>query len=84
VTSRRLSPWRAVVGFGVVSLAADMVLRRVDEALDASYAELVLCGVDLGSYGHESGGSLAGLLATLLEPEGRPQPSQGGDHASVC
>ena len=26
----------------------------------------------------------AGLLAGLLEMEGRPQPSQGGDHASVC
>jgi len=47
-------------------------------------------GDDVGSLAratqlvHAELGARAGLLAALLEPEGRPQPSQGGDHASVC
>ena len=51
--SVRWSPWRAVVGFGVVSLAADMVYegaRSISGPLRASLgASAVLVGVITGS-----------------------------------
>jgi threonylcarbamoyladenosine tRNA methylthiotransferase MtaB len=40
---------------------------RVRAAIDAGHSEIVLCGVDLGSYGRDIGTDLATLLATLLD-----------------
>lgn len=58
--------WRARGGYSR-SLAPDDVLRRADAALEAGYRELVLTGVDLGSYGRQHGTTLAALLRTLLD-----------------
>jgi threonylcarbamoyladenosine tRNA methylthiotransferase MtaB len=58
--------WRARGGYSR-SVAPDEVLRRADAALQAGHRELVLTGVDLGSYGPEHGTTLAALLRTLLD-----------------
>jgi len=58
--------WRARGGYSR-SLAPDEVLRRADAALQAGHRELVLTGVDLGSYGAEHGTTLAALLRPLLD-----------------
>ena len=41
---------------------AEDVLERVRSAIDAGHGEIVLCGVDLGSYGRDRGTDLATLL----------------------
>ena len=48
------------------SVAAETVLRKARDAVDAGHGELVLCGVDLGSYGRGEGTTLAALVETLL------------------
>ncbi|MEA2615577.1 MAG: threonylcarbamoyladenosine tRNA methylthiotransferase MtaB [Chloroflexota bacterium] len=58
--------WRARGGVSR-SLPLDEVLARVDAALDAGHRELVLTGVDLGSWGHERGERLSTLVAAVLE-----------------
>jgi threonylcarbamoyladenosine tRNA methylthiotransferase MtaB len=49
------------------SVAAQTVHDRVRAAVDAGHAEIVLCGVDLGSYGRDIGTDLATLVASLLD-----------------
>ncbi|MBV8301130.1 MAG: MiaB/RimO family radical SAM methylthiotransferase [Candidatus Dormibacteraeota bacterium] len=49
------------------SVPADEVLRRVKSALEAGHAEIVLCGVDLGSWGREAGLRLADLVSRVLQ-----------------
>ena len=61
--------WRARGGYSR-SLAPDQVLRRADAALAMGHRELVLTGVDLGSYGGEHGSTLASLLRALLDRAG--------------
>ena len=46
---------------------ARTVHDRVRAAIDAGHGEIVLCGVDLGSYGRDIGTDLATLLASLLD-----------------
>jgi threonylcarbamoyladenosine tRNA methylthiotransferase MtaB len=58
--------WRARGGVSR-SLPLDEVMRRVDAALEDGHRELVLTGVDLGSWGHERGERLSTLVAALLE-----------------
>jgi threonylcarbamoyladenosine tRNA methylthiotransferase MtaB len=58
--------WRARGGSSR-SLTPDEVLRKADQALDAGHRELVLTGVDLGSYGREHDTTLAAVLHTLLD-----------------
>jgi threonylcarbamoyladenosine tRNA methylthiotransferase MtaB len=58
--------WRARGGSSR-SLSLDEVLGRADAALSEGHRELVLTGVDLGSWGHERGERLSTLVATLLE-----------------
>jgi threonylcarbamoyladenosine tRNA methylthiotransferase MtaB len=43
------------------------VIAAVTRAFSAGHGEVVLCGVDLGSYGRDAGTSLAELLTALLE-----------------
>jgi threonylcarbamoyladenosine tRNA methylthiotransferase MtaB len=50
-----------------ISVPADAVLERVRAAVSAGHGEIVLCGVDLGSYGRDRGTDLATLLETLLD-----------------
>ncbi len=57
--------WRARGGVSR-SLPLDGVLGRVDAALDGGHRELVLTGVDLGSWGHERGERLSTLVAAVL------------------
>jgi len=45
----------------------DDVVARAQEAVAHGYREVVLTGVDLGSYGRKGGGSFAGLVSRLLE-----------------
>ncbi len=52
------------------SLPGEEIRDQVRRAVDSGYAELVLTGVDLGSYGRGAGGSLARLVATLLDDVG--------------
>ena len=40
---------------------------RVRAAIDAGHGEIVLCGVDLGSYGRDIGTNLATLVGSLLD-----------------
>jgi threonylcarbamoyladenosine tRNA methylthiotransferase MtaB len=61
--------WRARGGRSR-SLAPAEVLRRADAALQAGHRELVLTGVDLGSYGGEHGTTLAALVESLLDRVG--------------
>jgi threonylcarbamoyladenosine tRNA methylthiotransferase MtaB len=49
------------------SIPAATVHERVRVAIAAGHGEIVLCGVDLGSYGRDVGTDLATLLASLLE-----------------
>lgn len=48
------------------SISAATVHERVRAAIDAGHAEIVLCGVDLGSYGRDIGTDLPTLVASLL------------------
>jgi threonylcarbamoyladenosine tRNA methylthiotransferase MtaB len=49
-----------------VSVPAEVVLARAQAAAAAGHTELVLTGVDLGSYGRDRGSDLAALLSRLL------------------
>jgi threonylcarbamoyladenosine tRNA methylthiotransferase MtaB len=49
------------------SIPARVVHDRVRAAIDAGHREIVLCGVDLGSYGRDIGTDLATLVASLLD-----------------
>src|ERR1700730_3780563 len=49
------------------SVPAYTVHDRVRAAIDAGHGEVVLCGVDLGSYGRDIGTDLATLVASLLD-----------------
>jgi len=49
------------------SVPANIVHDRVRAAIDAGHGEIVLCGVDLGSYGRDIGTDLATLVASLLD-----------------
>ena len=49
------------------SVPAHTVHDRVRAAIDAGHGEIVLCGVDLGSYGRDIGTDLATLVASLLD-----------------
>ena len=49
------------------SIPAASVHARVRAAIEAGHRELVLCGVDLGSYGRDIGTDLATLLESLLD-----------------
>ncbi len=62
------SVWRARGASRSVPLAD--ILQRVEAAVAAGHAELVLTGVDLGSYGRGRGMSLAGLVRALLDAVG--------------
>jgi threonylcarbamoyladenosine tRNA methylthiotransferase MtaB len=53
------------------SIPARIVHDRVRSAIDAGHAEIVLCGVDLGSYGRDIGTDLATLVASLLDSCGQ-------------
>ncbi len=57
--------WRAR-GVSTSVLAAE-VHERVRAAFEAGHGEIVLCGVDLGSYGRDIGTNLATLLGSLLD-----------------
>jgi threonylcarbamoyladenosine tRNA methylthiotransferase MtaB len=50
-----------------ISVPAEEVNERVSAAIDAGHGEIVLCGVDLGSYGRDRGTNLAALLESALE-----------------
>jgi threonylcarbamoyladenosine tRNA methylthiotransferase MtaB len=49
------------------SVPARVVHDRLHAAVDAGHREIVLCGVDLGSYGRDLGTDLATLLESLLD-----------------
>ncbi len=49
------------------SVPAAVVHDRVRAAIDAGHGEIVLCGVDLGSYGRDIGTDLATLVTSLLD-----------------
>jgi threonylcarbamoyladenosine tRNA methylthiotransferase MtaB len=49
------------------SIPVDVVKDRIGSALAAGHGEIVLCGVDLGSYGRDIGTDLASLLESLLD-----------------
>jgi threonylcarbamoyladenosine tRNA methylthiotransferase MtaB len=49
------------------SVPARTVHDQVRAAIDAGHGEIVLCGVDLGSYGRDIGTDLATLVASLLD-----------------
>ncbi len=49
------------------SVPSVRVHERVRAAIDAGHGEIVLCGVDLGSYGRDIGTDLATLVAPLLD-----------------
>ena len=49
-----------------ISVPAAVIEERVVAAIDAGHREVVLCGVDLGSYGRDAGTDLATLLESLL------------------
>ncbi|MFN2582319.1 MAG: MiaB/RimO family radical SAM methylthiotransferase [Candidatus Dormibacteria bacterium] len=50
-----------------MSVPVSEVFDAVDRAVAAGHGEVVLCGVDLGSYGRDIGTTLAELLAALLD-----------------
>jgi threonylcarbamoyladenosine tRNA methylthiotransferase MtaB len=52
------------------SRPAGAVIDAVTRAVDSGHAEVVLCGVDLGSYGRDLDTTLATLLRDLLEHVG--------------
>jgi threonylcarbamoyladenosine tRNA methylthiotransferase MtaB len=49
------------------SVPVNVVRDRVNAALAAGHGEIVLCGVDLGSYGRDIGTDLASLVESLLD-----------------
>ena len=49
------------------SIPAALIEQRFDAAIAAGHREVVLCGVDLGSYGRDIGTDLATLLSSLLD-----------------
>jgi threonylcarbamoyladenosine tRNA methylthiotransferase MtaB len=49
------------------SVPFGLVTERVRAAISAGHGEVVLCGVDLGSYGRDIGTTLATLLESLLD-----------------
>jgi threonylcarbamoyladenosine tRNA methylthiotransferase MtaB len=49
------------------SIPVDVVKGRVGAAVATGHGEIVLCGVDLGSYGRDIGTDLASLLESLLD-----------------
>jgi threonylcarbamoyladenosine tRNA methylthiotransferase MtaB len=49
------------------SVPAAEVHERVRAAIEAGHGEIVLCGVDLGSYGRDIGTNLATLVGSLLD-----------------
>jgi threonylcarbamoyladenosine tRNA methylthiotransferase MtaB len=53
------------------SVPVRTVHDRVRAAIDAGHAEIVLCGVDLGSYGRDIGTNLPTLVGSLLETCGK-------------
>lgn len=52
------------------SLPEVELLERARQAVDDGYGEIVLTGVDLGAYGRERGGTLAGLVRRMLDAIG--------------
>ncbi len=48
------------------SLPAGSILRQIQRLHRAGFEEMVLCGVDLGAYGADSGSETAGSLLELL------------------
>src|SRR5207302_8093788 len=56
--------WRARSESRSVQVSA--VLESVSRAIEAGQGEVVLCGVDLGSYGRDIGTTLAQLLEQVL------------------
>ena len=60
--------WRARGESRSVPVAS--LLNRCRQAISDGYRELVLCGVDLGSYGRDLGTTLASLLERALEITG--------------
>ena len=52
------------------SRPAAQVLAAAERAADSGHGELVLCGVDLGSYGRHQDTSLAALVSLLLDRVG--------------
>jgi threonylcarbamoyladenosine tRNA methylthiotransferase MtaB len=52
------------------SVAPEVVMSHARDALATGQRELVLCGVDLGSYGRDIGTTLAALLEGLLDLAG--------------
>ncbi|MYB34758.1 MAG: tRNA (N(6)-L-threonylcarbamoyladenosine(37)-C(2))-methylthiotransferase MtaB [Gammaproteobacteria bacterium] len=54
------------------SFSVSMIKRQCQKLLDNGYKEIVLCGVDIGSYGAdlENGCDLSGLIKQILEIEG--------------
>jgi threonylcarbamoyladenosine tRNA methylthiotransferase MtaB len=52
------------------SVPQDLVVDRALAAVEAGQRELVLCGVDLGSYGRERSTTLAALLERVLDAVG--------------
>ena len=63
------SVWRARGASRSLPLAD--IRERAAEAVDAGHVELVLTGVDLGSYGRGQGTSVAHLVRTLLDDVGQ-------------
>ena len=53
------------------SVPGAVVVREVGRLAGLGYPEIVLCGVHLGSWGHDTGETLAGLLRELDEMPGR-------------
>ena len=49
------------------SVPVDVVHDRLRAAIEAGHGEIVLCGVDLGSYGRDLGTNFATLLESLLD-----------------
>jgi threonylcarbamoyladenosine tRNA methylthiotransferase MtaB len=49
------------------SIPPGVVMDRVGAAIAAGHGEIVLCGVDLGSYGRDIGTNFATLVETLLD-----------------
>ena len=52
------------------SVAPELVMSQARDALATGQRELVLCGVDLGSYGRDIGTTLAALVEGLLDVAG--------------
>jgi threonylcarbamoyladenosine tRNA methylthiotransferase MtaB len=55
------------------SLPVDQVVRQVDRAVREGYQEVVLTGVNMTTYGRDSGGNLGRLLEAVLERTAIPR-----------